>query len=360
MTGTARQAEGSARQVKGIARRTSGSAMLKPETGVRLSIIEDHYNKFTEDKRLLTRRGNVEFTVSMKYIHECLRLLENESENLGKKYLNAAQECDSNAVAEAHDDASEISCGGDAQTSGDASSIALDDDVRTRDGAASRMKIIDIGAGTGRYSIALAEEGYDVTAVELVKYNLGIMKAKIRDNKNRENLKIKAVQADALNLKKFNDDSFDMALLFGPMYHLYSFEDRLRALREARRVVKKDGFVLVAYLMNEYSLLTYAFKEDHLDECLMAGRITEDYHIISDEADIYSYVRLEDMTRLVQAAGMSRYKMISPDGPASYLRPDINSWSEDKYRRFVDYQLKNCERPELLGAGAHAVDILIK
>lgn len=349
--------------------------MLKPETGVRLSIIEDHYNKFTEDKRLLTRRGNVEFTVSMKYIHECLRLLENESEDLGKKHLNAAQECDSDAFAEAHDDESEISCGGDVQTSGDAASIALGDDVRTRDGAASialgddvrtrdgavsRMKIIDIGAGTGRYSIALAEEGYDVTAVELVKYNLGIMKAKIRDNKNSEKLKIKAVQADALNLKKFKDDSFDMALLFGPMYHLYSFEDRLRALREARRVVKKDGFVLVAYLMNEYSLLTYAFKEDHLDECLMAGRITEDYHIISDEEDIYSYVRLEDMTRLAQAAGMSRYKMISPDGPASYLRPDINSWSEEKYRRFVDYQLKNCERPELLGAGAHAVDILIK
>ena len=39
-------------------------------------------------------------------------------------------------------------------------------------------KILDIGAGTGRYSVALAEEGYDVTAVELVKYNLGILKKK--------------------------------------------------------------------------------------------------------------------------------------------------------------------------------------
>ena len=39
-------------------------------------------------------------------------------------------------------------------------------------------KILDVGAGTGRYSVQLATEGYDVTAVELVKYNLGILKSK--------------------------------------------------------------------------------------------------------------------------------------------------------------------------------------
>lgn len=40
------------------------------------------------------------------------------------------------------------------------------------------IKILDIGAGTGRYSVSLCEEGYDVTAVELVKHNLGILKQK--------------------------------------------------------------------------------------------------------------------------------------------------------------------------------------
>ncbi len=33
----------------------------------------------------------------------------------------------------------------------------------------SQIKILDVGAGTGRYSVPLAEEGYDVTALELVK-----------------------------------------------------------------------------------------------------------------------------------------------------------------------------------------------
>jgi len=40
-------------------------------------------------------------------------------------------------------------------------------------------KIVEIGAGTGRYSAALAKEGYDVTAVELVQHNLDILKSKL-------------------------------------------------------------------------------------------------------------------------------------------------------------------------------------
>ena len=43
-------------------------------------------------------------------------------------------------------------------------SIAGDLEIKT---------VLDIGAGTGRYSIALYEEGYDVTAVELFKCNVG-------------------------------------------------------------------------------------------------------------------------------------------------------------------------------------------
>ena len=78
-------------------------------------------------------------------------------------------------------------------------------------------KILDVGAGTGRYSVTLANEGYDVTAVELVKYNLGILKSKGSN--------VKAYQGNALKLSRFADETFDMTLLLGPMYHLYTFED---------------------------------------------------------------------------------------------------------------------------------------
>ena len=110
--------------------------------------LEAYYNKFNEDKRLLSRHGQVEFHTTMHYIRQYARQLQAE--------------------------------GG------------------------APLRVIDIGAGTGRYSVALAAEGYDVTAVEPVKYNLGILKKK--------NAGVKAFQGNALKLKRFADGSFDMTL----------------------------------------------------------------------------------------------------------------------------------------------------
>ncbi len=254
--------------------------------------IEKYYNKFNEDKRLLRRHGNVEYVTSMKYIHDY-----------------------------------------------------LDEEKQSR--------IIDIGAGTGRYSVALANEGYDVTAVELVKYNLGILKSK--------GANVKAYQGNALKLSRFEDESFDMALLFGPMYHLCRFEDKVKALKEAVRVTKTGGVILVAYVMNEYSIITYGFKENQILKAIEEGKVTSDFRVNPSQEDLYDYVRLEDINALNHAvANVERIKIISADGPADYLRPVLNKMDEETYHRFIEYHLATCERMELIGAAAHTVDILKK
>ena len=256
--------------------------------------LEQYYNKFNEEKRLNSRHGQVEFITSMKYIHEYL----------------------------------------------------------PTDRPKEEIRILDIGAGTGKYSVALAEEGYDVTAVELVKYNLGILKQKKSS--------VKAMQGNALNLKKLSDETFDLTLLFGPMYHLFSYEDKLKALKEARRVTKTGGVILVAYCMNEYGVITYAFKERHIGECMEEYRLTEDFHTISKEENLYDYVRIEDIEQLTKDSGLTRLQIISPDGPANYMRPFLNQLSEEEFQWFVQYHLATCERQDLIGAGAHTVDILKK
>ena len=261
--------------------------------------IEEYYNKFNEDKRLLSRHGQVEYTVTMHYIHEILECIK----------------------AERGIDASEIS-------------------------------LIDIGAGTGRYSVALSSEGYDVTAVELVKYNLGILKKKGSD--------VKAFQGNATKLKRFEDESFDVALLMGPMYHLISEEDKLKALSEAKRVVKKGGFIFVAYCMNEYSILSYGFKEGHIKELIEDGRIDEDFRVRPKENELYDYVRLEEIHALAKKAGLVRKKIFSPEGACDHMRDVINSLDEESFKLFIKYQLSVCERPELMGAGSHVVDLLKK
>ena len=256
--------------------------------------LEEYYNKFNEEKRLNSRHGQVEFRVSMKYIHEFLP-----------------------------------------------QGIAND-----------QIKILDIGAGTGRYSVALANEGYDVTAVELVKYNLGILKQK--------NSSVKAYQGNALKLKRFEDNTFDLTLLFGPMYHLFDYEDKKKALSEAKRVTKPGGIILVAYCMNEYGVITYAFKEKHILECMEEKRLSGDFKTLSFKENLYDYMRIENINQLNQDVDLERIKIISPDGPANYMRPFLNQLSDEEFEHFVAYQMATCERPDLIGAGAHTVDILRK
>ena len=195
--------------------------------------LENYYNKFNEEKRLDSRHGQVEYITSMKYIHKYL-------EQLGKK--------------------------------------------------PEEIKLLDIGAGTGRYSVPLAEEGYDVTAVELVKHNLGRLKQKSD--------KVKAYQRDARKLNKIPSDTFDLTLVFGPLYHLHSKEDKVKALMEAKRVTRPGGYILVAYIMNEFSVITYGLKERHLLEAVREGMLDENYHTTDKGNPLYSFVRLEDIDAL--------------------------------------------------------------
>ena len=260
--------------------------------------LEQYYNKFHEEHRLTTRHGLVEFRTTMHYIEEVAS-------------LRGAQQGDE---------------------------------------AIHPLKIADIGAGTGRYSVELCHRGYDVTAVELVKHNIEILRSK------HEN--IKTWQGDARDLHFLDDQTFDITLLFGPLYHLHGDENKLAAINEAKRITKKGGIILIAYVMNEYSVISYCFKEHKWNEVAQKGGLSPDFHTICTEDDLYDYVRLDDINRLNAAAGLERIKIISADGPADYMRRELNEMSEEEFNAFCAFQLANCERPELVGAGSHCVDIV--
>ena len=271
--------------------------------------IEEHYNKFNEDKRLSSRHGQVEHIITLKYIYEMIDVMKAKR-----------------AALTGSDSGSSISN--------------------------ERISILDIGAGTGAYSVPLAEDGYDVSAVELVKHNLMRMKQKCD--------KIKAKQGNALNLKKYPSDSFDIVLLFGPMYHLFTREEKLQALSEAKRVMKADGILMVAYLMNDYGIVMYALKEGHLLDCYNGYRLDEEFHCHSREEDLYEFVTLRDIDSMNAELSLKRKKIITPDGPTNFIRPELKKMSDEEFDIFVKYVKSIAERQDMIGAAAHTVDILEK
>ena len=212
------------------------------------------------------------------------------------------------------------------------------------------MQILDIGAGTGRYASALMAEGYSVKAVELVKHNIDVFLERVP--------RADVVQGDARNMPFIPDATADITLLLGPLYHLIGDEQKLMALKEAKRVTKPDGFIFVAYLMNEYSILSYCFDEERIADLMARGVVDNDFHIRAHDDELYDYVRMEDVNRLNAMAGLERVTVFSPDGAADYMRTRLNRMSDETFRLFIEYQKRISERMDLIGAGSHIVDVL--
>ena len=243
----------------------------------------NYYNKHNEDKRLLTKHANIEFITAIKYI---------------KDYL--------------------------------------------KDG----YKILDVGAGTGRYSLELQRYGYDVTAVELVKHNLRYIEKK----------GIKCYQGNAIDLSRFEDNTFDIVLLFGPMYHLLTMEEKVKALEEAKRVSRK--YIFISYCMNEFAVIYHGFMEGYIKEDIK--NLDNSFKVLKDNDNLYSYVRLEDIDYLKDKCNLKRVKIINQDGPTEYIKNIVNKMDDETYELFINYHLSTCERLELLGSGRHILDILEK
>ena len=123
-----------------------------------------------------------------------------------------------------------------------------------------------------------------------------------------------------------------------------------------KRILKKNGTILISYIMNDYAIIRHGFKDRHILEEI--DKIDDSFHIISKEDDLYSYVRIEDIDELNKITNLKRVKIISQDSLVNYLREYINKLNDDEFELFIKFQLSICERYEMLGLSTHVLDIL--
>ena len=257
--------------------------------------IIDFYNQYDEDSRLVSKHGTVEFLTTMRYI---------------EKYMKPGS------------------------------------------------RVIEIGAGTGRYSHALARQGYAVDAVELVEHNIEVFH---RNTLPTENITV--TQGNALDLSAFPSDQYDITLLLGPLYHLYTLEDKRQALREAIRVTKPGGVVFAAYVISDGCLLDEGFHRGNVNaaEYISNGLLDADtFAAKSEPKDLFELVRKEDIDELMSVFSTTRLHYAASDGCALFMREAIDKMDHDTFALYLKYHFATCEREDFVGVTSHSIDIFRK
>lgn len=209
------------------------------------------------------------------------------------------------------------------------------------------MKILDLGAGCGEYSLYFARKGFDVTAIELVEKHVN----EIKDKCTNSNLKV--FQGNALDLTHIKNESFDIVLCFGPLYHLSKFEDRIKCISEVKRVCKNNGKMFFAFISNDMVIATETIC---YNQKFLKG---DSYNHESLKLINYPFVfhTVDQCRDLLKISNLSIISEIAADGLSELLADKINSMNEEDYNLWLNYHYYCSEKPEFLGASNHLLFI---
>lgn len=204
-------------------------------------------------------------------------------------------------------------------------------------------KILDVGAGAGEYSLHFARKGYDVSALELSPANIEAFRRKLTPAD-----KVDLVQGNAVDLSRYDDESFDAVFLFGPLYHLHDEEDRQKCIAEAKRVCKRNGKLFFAFITNDFVILTeFSYRPDYFT----AGDYDKDTFELHDFPFVFHTV--EECRAMLVRGDVHILHEVASDGVSELMAEKINAMDDESYAQYLRYHYYICEKPEFLGMSNH-------
>ena len=222
-------------------------------------------------------------------------------------------------------------------------------------------RLLDVGGGTGVYALPLAGRGYRVHLIDPVP--LHVERARTQSGASDTPL-VSAEVGDARNLN-VPDATFDVVLLFGPLYHLTDRCERVSALAEARRVLVPGGLLLSAYI-SRFASACDGIQEGALRDATFATIVDRDltYGIHQNPTNRPAWFttayfhRPEEIRPEIEEAGLRFDNVIAVEGPG-WMNQDLDVWLDDgAARERLLHVLRRLEtEPSLIGASAHLIAV---
>ncbi|MGG0186614.1 class I SAM-dependent methyltransferase [Bacillus rhizoplanae] len=227
-------------------------------------------------------------------------------------------------------------------------------------------KVLDNGAGPGKYAMKLAEQGYRVTLTDLVPRLVEVGENKARELGLSERFDGFHV-ADARSLTLLENEQFDASLMMGPMYHLQSEQDRNLAIKELYRVTKNDGIVYVAFMPRIKHVLSSLLypqtwkPNDNMDSIQQFIRTGEFNH--SDEGRFTGayYFNIEDIKPFMESYGFETLNLIGSSNIGTLLsKEQWEYWQnrgKDEFTQLIELLKETATNPHVLGVSSHLLYI---
>ena len=193
--------------------------------------------------------------------------------------------------------------------------------------------ILDVGGGAGAYAFLLAEQGYEVHLIDPVPLHI----AQARENEQKTNRQLASCSlGDARKIDK-DGNSTDAILYLGPLYHLVDRKDRLRALKEAYRVLKPGGVLIAAAISRFASFMDGVYQGMLVDakycEIVQKDLASGQHRSVDAKYFTTAYLHLPgELREEIKECGFHDVSLVAIEGPVwdqraiENLKRDSKAW----------------------------------